>query len=326
MPDIAVFEQFHFLRPTWLLLLVPFALIAVFQWRVRSPEHKWRGVVAPHLLDALVVHGNQRSLFSPFMMSCLLLLLLALALAGPAWDRANSPFAEDQAPLFIAVDLSASMESSDIQPDRLQRARSKIVELIRGRGDAYTALYAYAGSGHSVLPLSNDADVALYFLDALRVGMLPRRGKSPESILPLLQRQKARLNQGGTLLLVGDGASEASTQAFGSFAEENDLQVLVWGIGMTREALRQSAQRIGDTSIPPLQEERLASIADATNGYYRRVSNDRADIDDIRRRIQRHYDSVDDSARPWVDRGYLLLPPILGVFVLWFRRGWALRW
>lgn len=325
MIDLSALSDFHFLRPLWFLALLPFALITALQWRVRSPERHWRGVLAPHLVEPLLVHGNQRSLLSPFVVSNLLMLLLTTALAGPSWSRADSPFAQDKAPLLIALDLSSSMASSDLQPSRLQRARDKVLQLVKERGDAYTALYAYAGTGHSVLPLSNDSEVVLHFLDALQVGMLPRRGKSPESVLPLLDTQYSALGSGATLLLIGDGAGDNSAQAFARYVEDKPLQVLVWGMGQTRDQLRDDRRRISDDT-PPLQEDRLREIADSSDGYYQQVSVDDRDIAQLQRRIQRHYDAADDSARPWVDRGNWLLPPIILLFLLWFRRGWALRW
>lgn len=324
MTDLALIRNLHFLRPGWFLLLIPFAVFTYMQWRSGDLGRQWKGLIAPHLLPRMVVPGNQRQLISPLWISAIVVPLLVVALAGPSWKRGESPFAVDAAALVIAIDLSESMSGRDLQPDRLQRARSKILELARARGDAYTALMVYAGSGHTVLPLSDDANVLLHYLDALQVGILPRRGKAPETILPMA-RELLR-ESGGTLLIVGDGAPEPSVEPFRALRDEPEIQVLVWGMGKTQEELDKDAARGLKSSALPLQESGLMAVADAAGGAYRRVSVDDEDVRDILRQIDRHFELSEDSSRPWVDGGYYFVGPILLLFLLWFRKGWALRW
>jgi Ca-activated chloride channel family protein len=324
MTDLALIRNFHFLRPEWFLLLIPFAVVSYMQWRSGDLGRQWKGVIAPHLLPRMVVAGNQRQLLTPLWISVLVIPMLVVALAGPSWTRGESPFAVDSASLVIAVDLSESMGGRDLQPDRLQRARSKILELARARGDAYTALVVYAGSGHTVLPLSDDTNVLLHYLDALQVGMLPRRGKAPATILPTA-RDLLR-DGGGTLLVIGDGAPEPSVEAFRALRDVPGIQVLVWGMGKTQEELDNDAARGLKSSALPLQESALMAMADAADGAYQRVSADGEDVRQILRQIDRHFELGADSSRPWVDGGYYLVGPIMLLFLLWFRKGWALRW
>lgn len=324
MTDLAFIDNLHFLRPGWFILLIPFALITLIQWRTGDLGRQWQGVIAPHLLPRMVVSGSQRQLISPLWVSVVVLPLLVVALAGPSWKRGESPFAIDAASLVVAIDLGESMEGKDLQPDRLQRARSKIMELSRARGDARTALLAYAGSGHTVLPLTNDANVLLHYLEALYVGMLPKRGKSPEAILPMARELLSE--GGGTLLVVGDGAPRESAEAFASLGETPDIQVLVWGMGKTQEELDKDAGRGLKSKALPLDEPGLMGLASAGDGTYQRVTADGEDVDSILQQIDRHYELSGDSSRPWLDGGYYLVWPIVILFLLWFRKGWALRW
>lgn len=324
MTDLAFIDNLHFLRPGWFFLLIPFALITLIQWRKGDLGRQWQGVIAPHLLPRMVVSGSQRQLISPLWVSVVVLPLLVVALAGPSWKRGESPFAVDAASLVIAVDLGETMGAKDLQPDRLQRARSKVLELSHARGDARTALLAYAGSGHTVLPLTNDANVLLHYLEALYVGMLPKRGKSPESILPMARELLGE--GGGTLLIVGDGAPQESAEAFGSLGETPDIQLLVWGMGKTQEELDKDASRGLESKALPLDEPGLTAVASAGGGAYQRVTLDDADVTQILQKIDRHYELSGDSSRPWLDGGYYLVLPIVLLFLLWFRKGWALRW
>ncbi len=324
MPELAFIGNLHFLRPEWFLLLIPFALASYLLWRAGDLGRQWQSVIAPHLLPRMVVSGNQRQLLSPLWVSVVVVPLLVVALAGPSWKRGESPFAVDAAALVIAVDLSESMGEQDLQPDRLQRARSKILELAQVRGDAYTALVAYAGSGHTVLPLSDDVSVLLHYLDALQVDMLPERGKAPETILPMASELLSE--GGGTLLIVGDGAPEPSIEAFRALRDEPDIQLLVWGMGKTQEALDKDAARGLKSSALPLQESELQALADAAGGSYQRATPDDTDVRQILKQVDRHFELSGDSSRPWVDGGYYFAWPVVLLFLLWFRKGWALRW
>lgn len=325
MDELAALGNLHFLRPAWFLLFIPYSLLSVVQWRRRDLGRQWRPVIAPHLLPRMIVPGSQRRLFSPLWVSTIMSPLLVIALAGPSWSRGESPFAEDSAALVIAIDLSESMAGGDLQPSRLQRARGKILEIAAARGDAYTAVVAYAGTGHTVLPLTNDSQVLLHYLDALQVGMLPRRGKAPESILPLAETLLDD-RAGGTLLIVGDGAPGSSADSFKALRERDEIQLLVWGMGKNQDQMDEDAQRGLVANALPLQESELQDLAAAGGGYYRRVSTDNQDVDALLRRIDRHFQLSEDSSRPWIDGGYYFLPPLMLMFLLWFRTGWVLRW
>jgi Ca-activated chloride channel family protein len=324
MVDLALLSNLHFLRPWWFLLFIPFITISVVQWRSGDLGRQWKGVIAPHLLPHMLVSGNQRRLFSPLWIQAIAIPILIIALAGPSWSRGESPFAVDSASLVIAVDLSDSMSSNDLQPDRLQRGRSKILELSKARGDAYTGLVAYAGTGHMVLPLSNDSNMLLYYLDAMQVGMLPKRGKSPDMIIPQVTVMLG--SEGGTLLIVTDGAPESSLEAFGHLRDKNSIQVIVWGMGKTQEALNIDADRGLKSDALPIDEESLIALAETSGGVYQRVSKDDEDVNLILQQIDRHYELSGDSSRPWLDGGYYFVGPVMLLFLLWFRKGWALRW
>lgn len=316
----------HFLRPAWLWLLLPYALLSLLHYRRQNGPPRWQGAIAPHLVPYLMIRGRRGGALSPFGVSLLLSPLLVIALAGPSWQRGASPFAQDGAALVIAVDLSQSMADRDLQPDRLQRARGKLLELIALRGDAPTALVAYAGTAHTVLPLTDDRSLLLYYLDALQVGMLPREGKRPEAAIPLARALIEASGGAGTLLLVGDGATNASAAPFRTLADDSRLQLLVWGMGKTRAALIEDAAQGRDSGAQPLQEAQLRALAEAANGYYQPFTVDGQDLSRLARRIDRHFLVSEDSSRPWIDGGYRLLWPVMALFLLWFRRGWVLAW
>ncbi len=132
----------------------------------------------------LVRHGRA-SWFNPLTVSMLVVLLCILALTGPTWKQQPSPFTEDIAALVIVLDVSSSMEQSDVQPSRLERAKQKVQDLLALRPGGRVGLVVYAGSAHSVIPLTNDADVINNFLNAIVTEMMSRKGKFPEKALDI---------------------------------------------------------------------------------------------------------------------------------------------
>ena len=146
----------HFLRPQWLWLLLAVPVIYL-SFHVRDDVRaRWKRYIDPELLDHLIVTRKRGWRFRPIHMVCLLILLGAIALAGPAWKREQPPFTEDKAPLVIALDLSQTMDAIDLDPTRLERAKLKLRDLLKVRNGGRTALFVYAGTSHMVLPFTTD--------------------------------------------------------------------------------------------------------------------------------------------------------------------------
>ena len=96
---------------------------------------------------------------------------------------------------------------------------------------AKTALIAFAGSAHVVMPITNDREMIRHFLDALSENIMPVSGKLPETIIPLVDNLLSTTSVPGTVLLVGDGATSNTVTAFKSYFATQSAQLIVWGIG-----------------------------------------------------------------------------------------------
>jgi Ca-activated chloride channel homolog len=125
MPDAANFA-FHFLRPHWLLLLLPVAAIVALLLRRQNAETQWGGVIAPNLLKRLLVKPDRRWRTNAVHLIGLGLFISILALAGPTWRRELPPFVEDKAPLMIALSVAPSMNERDVAPSRLELKRETV--------------------------------------------------------------------------------------------------------------------------------------------------------------------------------------------------------
>ena len=326
MPDWSAFEwgtfdwsALHFLRPDWLWMLAALPLIvAVAIYRQRRSD-AWRQAVDAHLLSQLLAGEGKRRTRLPW---ALLLgwTLAALAMAGPSWRQQAQPIYQASAPLVVVLDLSSRITATDLPPSRLLQARAKIGALLRARQGGQVGLVVYAEDAYTVAPLTDDAaNVALY-LDALSPEVMPRDGQRADRGIDWavrLLRQTGALR--GQILLVSDQADNeaalAATQARGL-----GLQVSVLGLGTPSGAAYRDGQ--GQIAQAALDETSLRAVATAGGGRYQRIASDDRDLKAL--------DVLDANdggalqrpgqARQWQDEGYWLLPPVMLLALLAFRR------
>ncbi|MBK1877307.1 vWA domain-containing protein [Pelagicoccus mobilis] len=320
MPDWSVIDNFHFLRPWWLLAFLPMLIALATLRRQQDARAQWQNIVAPHLLEHLIVKGRQKKSLTPLGLTFIACILAILALAGPSWKRSPSPFYQDEAPLVIAVDVSFSMEQNDIQPTRLERAKQKIQDLLKSRGAAPTGLIAYSGSAHIVIPLTDDPEIVVNLLSAITPKIMPIRGKEPKNVLPLANRILNGSSAPGTLLLITDGVESSGIQSYASYFSSQEHQLIVWGIG--------TSTRPNEKSVPkfPLQEEELKDLANRCGGHYQQLSIDASDARNVQRKTKSYLVTAEDEFSPWVDEGYYFAIPMAFLITVWFRKGWTLSW
>jgi len=298
-------DNFHFLRPYWLAALLPAALVWWWMLRRGDSRQAWKQFVDPVLLDALLAGGGNRQRWRPVHLLGVFWLVGILALAGPAWRREASPFAEDEAALVIAIKVAPSMQSTDIAPSRQARAAQKVSDLLAARPGTRNSLIAYAGSAHLVMPLTTDAAVINTFAADLTPDLMPQTGDNAVAALELAQRQLASKSQPGAILFVTDGFSEGMSSALVEHRRQGGVPVHVWAA----------------TAGPPTT---LRDAANAGGGSFMVIAPDTSDVEKLARHVQQTATAaVGGTGERWRDSGYWLLavPGVIGA--LWFRKGWV---
>jgi Ca-activated chloride channel family protein len=223
------------------------------------------------------------------------------------------------------------MDATDVTPTRLERAKLKIRDLLARRSGARTAIFAYAGSAHMVLPLTDDAGLITTYLDSLSTNLMPVPGKNTALALNALDRGLAREDVPGTMLFLTDGVEPAAIDAFASHTGRH--QVVVLGVGTEAGGPVPTgpdsflADASGRRVFTKLDVDGLRALHSRAGVQVATVTTDDADVDWIQRRIQTHLQQQQSNAETrWLDRGWWLTIPIALFGALWFRRGWTIRW
>lgn len=330
---MSTLADFHFLRPLWLLAL---PLLAVLLWRLhrRRLQHgDWAAVCDPWLLPHVVIArpGASRRFGLAWLGPAGTLALLALA--GPAWEREPATAFRNEQALVIALDLSLSMDATDIKPSRLERARFKIADLLQARKDGQTALVVYAGDAFTVTPLTDDGETIRAQLGALSTAIMPAQGNRAE--LALQQAEKLLRQAGlrsGHMLLISDGVEGDAAQKAASHALGQGYSVSALGVGTAQGApvVMPGGGFYKDSSggivLPKLDSAALQAVATAGGGRYLPVANDDSDVRTFTRTFdQRLAQGAEGPSQTrlelWIDRGPWLLLPLLPTAALAFRRG-----
>ncbi|KJZ35062.1 MULTISPECIES: VWA domain-containing protein [Pseudomonas] len=327
-------SDFHFLRPLW-LLLVPFGALLPWLWRrSRDVQRRLRSNIAEHLLPHLLITPQNQQRLRPVHLVCAVLVLGALAAAGPTWEQDRPDFLENRAPLIIAIDLSPSMDATDVQPSRLEAAKHKLHDLIQRRAGSRSGLIAYAGSAHLVLPPTDDPELLDTFILALSTDLIAKQGKDVGAVIEQAKRLLAAEKSPGTLLLVTDGADTSQLSGLDKQLSDSQLQVLILAVGSADGAIIHDASgqpRTDSNGRPVLGSfdqaalEKLASAVDAPLGSLT-INDD--DLQWIELHAQQHFQAASDEQRElhWKDAGYWLCWPLLLIGLFSVRRGWSLNW
>lgn len=322
-------SDFHFLRPAWLILLILPLLLAWLAARSSNVKQKWKNMIAPHLLERLVIEGDGKRGFQPATLLALIMTVMILAIAGPSWDKETPPFVHDTASLVIAVDLSQTMDAIDISPSRIERAKLKIHDILASRAGARTAVIAYAGTAHLVLPLTDDTDLIESYTDALSTGIMPRPGKDTGAALTLASELLKQDGPPGTILFMTDGVE---TSAVKPLSDERDNGVVVLVIGTENGGPINSgdggflSSDAGARLVTKLDTESLAQLRSSNSVAVTTVTDDDADIRWITAQIQGNFaQQQSDKESRWRDSGWWFLIPAVLLFAFTFRRGWVVR-
>ena len=324
----------HWFRPEWLLALPLLGWLLWKLWHRQKRTGRWQMILPVAFHRVLLSGGNGRSSKLPWISLGCAWLLALLALLGPSWERVEQSTQKPADPLVVMLQLTPDMLATDKSPNRLEQARRKLYDLLQSRNDAQTAIIVYAGSAHTLVPLSDDLATSHNLLEALKPSLMPQPGQradlAVEKALKLLDQ--GALGQ-GRLLLITSALSQQEREGIRKALKGHTAQLLMLGIGSRDGApvVDESGQFLKDDQgailVPRLDSPALRAFALEVDGRYRQA---RLDDNDLRGLGlldgPRHLRDRDQTVHldTWADQGFWLLLPLLLLAACAGRRGWLL--
>jgi Ca-activated chloride channel family protein len=225
------------------------------------------------------------------------LALLMLALARPQWGVEAVETAATGRDVVIAVDVSLSMLTEDVKPNRFARAREELSLLIDELKGSRVGIVAFAGEPVVVCPLTTDTAAAKQLLRVLSPGAVPVPGSAIGKALRAATAMLARYPGSRSIILLTDGEDHKSrpVEAAEEAAAEG-IRIDAIGIG-TREGepipLKDENGAVsgykkdkrGGTVMSRLGERDLSEIASKTGGNYYRSSPGASEASEIARKL-----------------------------------------
>ena len=327
---------FHFLRPQALWALPVILFIVVLLWFAQKEDGKWKKLIAPHLRSYVFTSSNERSFWWPLCSFILISLLASLALAGPSWKQVETPGVKTAANLVILLDASWSMMTEDISPNRLERAKLKINDLLGANPGSGISLFVYAGTPHAVLPNTTDYDLVAHHTEFLTSGMMPVLGSDLTKAMIMMDSVFNRFSAPSTLLLITDGISQEDLPSMQNFLTNTEHRVelltMATANGGEIPGLSPNSMLLDDKGNKMVARPDLNVIEilrSQEQFYANALTLDKTDVEAIAVRMRQNLvfeldgEPLEDQ---WQDEGLILLIPVLLLSLLFFRKGFMIQW
>lgn len=334
----ALFNEFHFLRPWWLLALIPAAVFVLALWRINSTLSAWDKAIDRDLLPYLLDRSRNSAQRTPLFILLCAWALSAVALAGPVWEKLPQPVQQREDALVIVVDLSLSMFAQDHVPSRLDLAKRKLRDILALREEGQTALVVYAGDAHAVMPLTDDVVTIEALVPSLSPNIMPLFGSNPMAAIDMAMELLNNIEASqGKILLMTDGISGFDQELLITRQlEETPFELLVMGIGTEQGApIRTSdgnflTNEQGAMVVPVLNRSVLQSLANRVGGRYHDIQLSDSDLayllTDLNLLDDPQLSDVEEEFDVWYETGPWLLLLLVPMVALSFRRGWLFSW
>lgn len=205
------------------------------------------------------------------------LIFLGLAALRPQWGYELREVHRRGLDLMVLVDVSQSMQATDLKPSRMMRARMKLIDLSRVLVGDRVGLIPFAGTSYVACPLTTDYEAFALFIEQLDTDLISYQGTDiPGALRLALKSFDAAPERSKAVILMTDG--ESTTGDLGALADEiksRGIRVYVIGMGTREgapvpdeegEGFKKDAR--GEVVISRLNEKALKDLAVATGGVY----------------------------------------------------------
>ena len=281
----------------YLLIIIPVIVILfllVLIWK-KSTRKKFANT---ELLKRLTPNRSSNKGVIKLIVFILGLALLIVGLVNPKIGTKLETVKREGVDIVFAVDVSKSMLAEDIAPNRIEKAKRLVSEIINQLASDRIGIIAYAGQAYPQLPITTDYSAAKMFLQGMNTDMLTSQGTAIDQAIELATTYYDDAEQTNRVLFIisdGEDHSEGSTLDAVEDAVDEGITIYTIGVGKEKgapipikrngilESLKKDNQ--GETVITKLNKEVLIDIASEGNGQYIDGSNTDAAVDIIKNEL-----------------------------------------
>lgn len=331
-------SNFHFIRPEWLLAFALLGLAIYLVKRLRVSNTAWQQVLPKHLSKLLLDDKSSGKSSSLILPTCAAAIAI-IAMAGPTWQKLPQPVYQLEQGSVVIMDMSYSMYSTDLAPNRLTRARFKANDLLDYLNEGEFGLIAYAGDAFSISPLTKDVNNIKLLLASLTPEIMPELGSNPLSALTLANDMLVNAgHKQGNIYWITDGIDGQDVQDITEWSRAHPHKLNILGIGTKSgapiklpngELLKDNT---GAIVVPKLSVSYLEGSASRGRGVYQTITNDMRDINALAD-FAKHEQNNETDKKPetleddllsgdqWQEFGPYLLLLVLPLVLYCFRKG-----
>lgn len=277
----------------YFLLVIP-AMILLFLYIQLWKKKKQREFGDLELIKKL---SPEKSTFKPVLKLIFILVglvCLIIGLVNPKIGTKMETVKREGIDIIFAVDISKSMLSEDVAPNRLEKSKQLVSQIINNLGSDRIGIIAYSGSAFPVLPITSDYSVGKMFLQSMNPGMISTQGTSIDQAINLAASFVDKKDKTNKLLIIitdGEDHSDSAEEA-AEEAKKVGLKILTIGVGtekggtipLKRNVIVESFQRDqeGQVVVTKRNAEVLKAIAKSANGGYVDGNSTKAVLDYVK--------------------------------------------
>ena len=281
----------------YLLALLP-VLGGLFALAMRFRNSALHRFGTPAVLEKLTDSASPSKRFWRFAVFLGAIAFLTLGLANPQIGTRLEEVKQEGVDLFVALDVSASMKAEDIKPNRLEKAKLEIRNLIGRLSGDRIGMIVFAGDAFTQFPLTTDYSAANLFLDVVDVDAVPVPGTNIGAAISRSMESFDMKEQTTKVIVVITDGESTEGDTFESAEEAAKRGILLYTIGLGSPggapipvydaAGRQSdfkRDRVGNVVVSKLDEVSLERIASTGNGRYFRGTTAQDELEEIYKAI-----------------------------------------
>ena len=329
----------------FLLILVPVA-VAGYWFLARARLKALQRFGGLNILERLAKSASRTKRLVKFGLFLLAFVFLVVGFTNPQIGTRLQEVRQEGVDLFIALDVSLSMKAEDIKPNRLEKAKFEIRNLIERLGGDRLGLVVFAGDAFTQFPLTTDYSAANLFLDVVDTDVVPTPGTSIQAAIKRAMDSFDFEDPTTKVLVIITDGEETEGEAFSVAEEAGKKGVIIYTIGMGSPIgspipvynpagmqVDFKRDRSGSIVITKLDETSLEKIAAVGNGTYYRATNAQNELDDVYKSINslqkrefgvKQFTDYEDRFQFFIAAGIILL--LIELLISEKKIGWIARW